>query len=87
MALPVYFMMGLAIFAFFIYPSINLLLTPSLHNLNTVSDSFTTYLCSENKCNMLDHSGKGEINIYSIPPASDIPISQICQILYFDYSQ
>lgn len=76
-------MMGLAIFTFFVYPGLNLLLTPPLNSMKTITDSHAIYR-SFKKEECFFNSGRGEENnIHGIPPASDIHISHICKSLYF----
>lgn len=39
-AVPAYIITGLLLFAFVLYPSINLLITPPLNNIKTITDEF-----------------------------------------------
>ena len=70
-SLPVFFVMLITLFAIFLYPAINLLLTPSLDNCSTVYDVHF------NKFNLKESNKKG------IPPISDLPLDYVCRKLYF----
>lgn len=69
-SLPVFLVMLITLFAIFLYPAINLLLTPPLDHCSTVYDVHS------NKCtfNQLDSKG--------IPPISDLPLDFVSQQLY-----
>lgn len=68
-AIPVYVCIGIFIFAVFLYPGINYLLTPSFSSVRTIIDKHTIPVRS-----MKNNGG--------IPPISDISISEVCKILY-----
>lgn len=67
--LPIFVMMLITLFALFLYPAVNLLLTPPLDHCSTVFD------CKFTKCN-LKATYKG------IPPVSDLPLDYVSQQLY-----
>lgn len=69
-SLPVFVVMLITLFAIFLYPAINLLLTPSLDHCSTVYDVHF------NKCNLNDPVEKG------IPPITDLPLDWVCRQLY-----
>ncbi|KAK6635989.1 hypothetical protein RUM43_009641 [Polyplax serrata] len=83
-ALPVYCMMALAVFAFFIYPSMNLLLTPALDDMKVVTDSHAMFRECDKNATLLHCGGGEESNVHGIPPASDIQISHVCKTLYLN---
>ncbi|XP_046613881.1 phosphatidylinositol N-acetylglucosaminyltransferase subunit P-like isoform X1 [Neodiprion virginianus] len=67
-AIPIWALTATALFAFLIYPAINLLMTPDIDDIRTIRDKFSL--------NTADKVPGG------IPPVSDIPITQICRQLY-----
>ena len=70
-SLPVFAMMLITLFALFLYPAVNLLLTPPLDHCSTVYDS------NYSKCNLK--------TVYKgIPPVSDIPLDYVSHQLYLD---
>lgn len=48
-AVPIQVLVALTLFAFFIYPSSNMILTPHIDSLNTIEDPITNYKCKK-KC-------------------------------------
>ncbi|KAL0267494.1 UNVERIFIED_CONTAM: hypothetical protein PYX00_009746 [Menopon gallinae] len=84
-ALPVYVLMGIALFAFFIYPGLNLLMVPPLDSVKTITDSYAVYKKVEVKGGITSCRGAGEAaNVHGIPTASDIAISEVCRTLYLN---
>lgn len=81
-ALPVYSLMALALFAFFVYPSLNLLLTPPLDSMTTITDSYANYKSGNQLTYGVLQSGAREASVHGVPPASDIHISKVCKLLY-----
>jgi phosphatidylinositol glycan class P protein len=71
-AVPIYVGLAVAVFAAFIYPAINLTMTPPLSDLRTVTDSHALRLQDT------------VVPEGAIPPVSDIPISLVCRHLYMD---
>ncbi|KAK7866634.1 hypothetical protein R5R35_011540 [Gryllus longicercus] len=69
-ALPIYVGVSVAVFVF-IYPALNLMLTPPFNDLRTICDSHA-----------VDVSVKPKQT--GIPPVSDIPISDVCKHLYLN---
>ncbi|KFM82537.1 Phosphatidylinositol N-acetylglucosaminyltransferase subunit P, partial [Stegodyphus mimosarum] len=67
-AVPVFVCCSLFIFALLIYPGINLVMTPSLASLQTITDEYTRL-------------PKPAVP-HSIPPIYDLPISDVCRKLY-----
>ncbi|XP_011495402.1 PREDICTED: phosphatidylinositol N-acetylglucosaminyltransferase subunit P [Ceratosolen solmsi marchali] len=67
-ALPVWILTAIAVFAFAIYPAINISMTPNIDDLRTITDEY----CLERR-----ESIPG-----GIPPVSDIPITEVCRKLY-----
>nr|CAD7193791.1 unnamed protein product [Timema douglasi] len=63
-AVPIHLCVALALFAFLIYPSINLIMTPPLHDMRTITDPHA-----------ININGK-KVPPDGIPPVSDIPISE-----------
>ena len=72
-ALPSYFCVLIALFGFFIYPSINMIFTPPLNHYSTVWD---------------EHYMKLKPNKYlssdAIPPIGDLPLDFVSNQLYLD---
>ncbi|XP_043804240.1 phosphatidylinositol N-acetylglucosaminyltransferase subunit P [Apis laboriosa] len=67
-AIPIWALTALAIFAFIIYPAINLSMTPDINDIATITDK---YSCP-----------KKETIPDGIPPVYDIPITKVCRKLY-----
>ncbi|PBC32377.1 phosphatidylinositol N-acetylglucosaminyltransferase subunit P [Apis cerana] len=67
-AIPIWALTALAIFAFIIYPAINLSMTPDINDITTITDK---YSCQ-----------KKETIPGGIPPVYDIPITKVCRKLY-----
>lgn len=67
-AIPIWALTALAIFAFIIYPAINLLMTPDIDDIRTISDSYV--------------QPRKETIPGGVPPVSDIPITEVCRQLY-----
>nr|CAD7437640.1 unnamed protein product [Timema bartmani] len=63
-AIPIHLCVALALFAFLIYPSINLIMTPPLHDVRTITDAHAININGKN------------VPPGGIPPVSDIPISE-----------
>lgn len=66
-ALPVYLLMGLALFAFFIYPALNQNLAPPLDSNHTFVDKYSL------PKRTIEHD---------VPPAYDLDISHVSSVLY-----
>ena len=67
---PIFIALLITLFAIFLYPAINLLLTPPLDHWSTIYDAHS------NKCNLKEPSLKG------IPPISDLPLDFVSEQLY-----
>lgn len=67
-AIPVFICCSIFIFAVLIYPGVNLLMTPDLSSVYTVTDEY-----ARNPIPAVSNS---------IPPIYDIPISKVCHSLY-----
>lgn len=67
-ALPIWILTAIAVFAFAIYPAINMILTPNIDDPRTITDEYSL----EQRPSI--PSG--------IPPVSDIPITKVCRKLY-----
>ncbi|KAG8238053.1 hypothetical protein J437_LFUL018014 [Ladona fulva] len=69
-AIPIHACVALAMFAFFIYPGINLMMTPPPDDLRVIQDSHSHYVPSSSQ------------PVGGIPPVRDLHISEVCRILY-----
>lgn len=67
-AIPIWAITAIAVFAFIIYPAINMLLTPDIDDIRTIKDKYAL--------------SRAEKVSGGIPPVSDIPISEVCRRLY-----
>lgn len=67
-AIPIWALTALATFAFLIYPAINMLITPDVDDIRTITDK---YALQQTK----PTPGR-------IPAVSDIPITKVCRRLY-----
>ena len=67
-ALPIWIMAAIGTFAFFIYPAVNMTMTPDVDDIKTITDEFSLV-------QRKNISG-------GIPPVSDIPIAEVCRELY-----
>lgn len=67
-AIPIWALTALATFAFLIYPAINLLMTPDVDDIKTITDKYS--------------QRRREVIPGGIPPVSDIPITEVCRKLY-----
>lgn len=67
-AMPIWALTAGAVFVFIIYPAINMLMTPDLNDIRTITDQY-----SLDKIQQVPGG---------IPPVSDIPITQVCRRLY-----
>lgn len=67
-ALPIWILTAIAVFAFAIYPAINMILTPDIDDPRTITDEY----CLKQRPSIPN----------GIPPVSDIPISEVCRKLY-----
>ncbi|XP_034942422.1 phosphatidylinositol N-acetylglucosaminyltransferase subunit P [Chelonus insularis] len=67
-AIPIWVLTGIAVFAFIIYPATNMLLTPDIDDMRTIKDQYSL--------SKIDRVPGG------IPPVSDIPITDVCRKLY-----
>ncbi|KAL7287482.1 phosphatidylinositol N-acetylglucosaminyltransferase subunit P [Trichogramma pretiosum] len=67
-SLPIWSLTAIAVFAFAIYPAINMTLTPDVDDLRTITDEYSLPL--------------QEYNPDGIPPVSDIPITEVSRVLY-----
>ncbi|KAJ8668114.1 hypothetical protein QAD02_009777 [Eretmocerus hayati] len=72
-ALPIWFLTAIAVFAFAIYPAINMTLTPNIDDPRTITDEY----CLEQR----------KSTPSGIPPVSDIPITEVCRRLYLSNDQ
>ncbi|XP_043461136.1 phosphatidylinositol N-acetylglucosaminyltransferase subunit P [Leptopilina heterotoma] len=68
-AIPVWAIFAILLFGFVIYPAINMLLTPDIDDIRTITDKYSVLEC--------------KTTTGGIPPISDIPITQVCRTLYF----
>lgn len=99
---PIYLLTVLTIFAFVIYPSLGLIMTPSINSTDTIFDSHSlkpsnvqiNYNNDSNKkccekattCKMKKFF-KGFDNTFiekSVPPISDLNISEVSKHLYYE---
>lgn len=71
LALPSVVIMLLLVFVFFIYPAINFMLAPPPDDMRTITDS--------KAIQKEDYEGTGP---YDVPPVYDLPISEVCRVLY-----
>ncbi|XP_054272228.1 phosphatidylinositol N-acetylglucosaminyltransferase subunit P [Macrosteles quadrilineatus] len=69
-AVPVHLLVTLALFAFCIYPAINLTLTPPMNDNRIITDEFAV------KQDSVKFRDKG------IPPVCDLPLADVCRHLY-----
>ncbi|XP_015116890.1 phosphatidylinositol N-acetylglucosaminyltransferase subunit P-like [Diachasma alloeum] len=67
-AIPIWALTAIAIFAFIIYPGINMLMTPDIDDIRTIKDQYSLV--------QSEHIPGG------IPPVSDVPITDVCRRLY-----
>ncbi|XP_014209656.1 phosphatidylinositol N-acetylglucosaminyltransferase subunit P [Copidosoma floridanum] len=67
-ALPIWILTAIAVFAFAIYPAINMILTPNIDDPRTITDEY----CLEKRKSIPG----------GIPPVSDIPIPEVSRKLY-----
>ncbi|KAL2751294.1 Phosphatidylinositol N-acetylglucosaminyltransferase subunit P [Vespula maculifrons] len=67
-AIPVWALTALATFAFIIYPAINLLMTPDIDDIRTITDNYAQH--------------RKETIPGGVPPVFDIPITEVCRQLY-----
>ncbi|XP_008554031.1 phosphatidylinositol N-acetylglucosaminyltransferase subunit P [Microplitis demolitor] len=67
-AIPIWVLTAIAVFAFIIYPAMNLLMTPDINDVRTIRDQYSLV--------------QNENVPGSIPPVSDIPITDVCKKLY-----
>lgn len=94
-ALPIQFLVALTVFAFLIYPSINMILTPHIDSPNTFQDKFSDFTgkandktFSSNGCICQD-SNNCEYKSYvdskenAVPHLIDIDIKSVCKKLYY----
>ncbi|XP_063224641.1 phosphatidylinositol N-acetylglucosaminyltransferase subunit P [Bacillus rossius redtenbacheri] len=71
-AVPVHLCVTLGLFAFLVYPSLGLVMTPAASDMRTVTDGHALRLA------------RGAVPPGAVPPVSDIPVSQVCRHLYLD---
>lgn len=67
-AIPLWFLSAIMIFAAFIYPAINMTLTPNIDDIITIQDQYS-------------HELK-QVQPGGVPSVSDIPITEVCRKLY-----
>ncbi|XP_012280952.1 phosphatidylinositol N-acetylglucosaminyltransferase subunit P [Orussus abietinus] len=67
-AIPIWAVTAIAVFASVIYPAMNMLKTPNIDDVRTIEDK------SSLRCGPTVSGG--------IPPVSDIPIMEVCRKLY-----
>ncbi|XP_043499643.1 phosphatidylinositol N-acetylglucosaminyltransferase subunit P [Polistes fuscatus] len=67
-AIPVWALTALATFAFIIYPAMNLLMTPDIDDIRTITDNYA--------------QRRKETTPGGVPPVFDIPITEVCRQLY-----
>lgn len=71
--IPIWALTALATFAFIIYPAINLLMTPNVDDIRTITDEHA--------------QPRKECNPGGVPPVYDIPITEVCRKLYLYKSE
>lgn len=69
-AIPIWALTAVAVFVFIIYPAINMLMTPNIDDIKTITDQYSLV--------QSEHVPGG------IPPVSDIPITDVCRKLYLN---
>ncbi|RZF35114.1 hypothetical protein LSTR_LSTR009420 [Laodelphax striatellus] len=70
-AIPVHLLITLGLFAFCIYPAINMTLVPPMDDMRILTDKYSFEPTPVEKCR------RG-----GIPEVSDIPMSEVCRRLY-----
>ncbi|KAK3923368.1 Phosphatidylinositol N-acetylglucosaminyltransferase subunit P [Frankliniella fusca] len=68
--LPIYGCVLLALFAFLFYPGLNFMIVPPIDDMRIITDSHSIPL--------------DETLVSEIPPASDLPLAEVCQHLYLE---
>lgn len=68
-ALPIWILTAIAVFAFVIYPAINMTLIPNIDDTRTITDEY----CLDQPTTL---------DTACIPSVSDIPITDVCRNLY-----
>lgn len=58
--IPILILNATALFAFFIYPMVNMRLTPNLNSLSTIRDKFTIRRCEKENCTSPRKMGSSE---------------------------
>lgn len=96
-AVPLQLLFALWLFAFVIYPCLNLLMTPNIDNINTIVDNFSlkqekvTKHESNNYCDCMNkkqcsvnnsYNNDHENELKKIPHVEDLDMGEVCQILY-----
>ncbi|XP_015600139.1 phosphatidylinositol N-acetylglucosaminyltransferase subunit P [Cephus cinctus] len=72
-AIPIWGLTAAGVFAFIIYPAINMRMTPDIDDIKTINDKYSL-------------SNQERIP-GGIPPVSDIPITEVCRKLYLPDSK
>ncbi|XP_013186488.2 phosphatidylinositol N-acetylglucosaminyltransferase subunit P [Amyelois transitella] len=99
-AVPIQCLVALTLYAFFIYPSFNLILTTKIDSINTIQDSFSQYASADSKlpcnvetvccCTDVSKCRKGcvlsprEYQENTVPPLHDLNISMVCRKMYLN---
>ena len=68
LAIPIWAMTAILVFALIIYPSINMLLTPEIDDIKTITDKYSV--------------SKSKSIPGGVPSISDIPITEVCRTIY-----
>lgn len=74
LAVPIHLLVTLFLFVAFVYPAINLILTPDINDLRIIKDEFSISANSATNVNR------------GIPPVSDLPIADVCRNLYLNHN-
>lgn len=96
-AVPLQLLFALWLFAFVIYPCLNLLMTPNIDSIHTIMDNFSlkqekeiehetnNYCDCQNKKKCLikyTNIDNRENELKKIPHVEDLDMGEVCQILY-----
>ena len=85
-SLPVFLVMLITLFAIFLYPAINLLLTPPLHHYSTVYDAHSNRWTRNGNLNSNNNNQNNSSKPMGIPAISDLPLDFVSQQLYLSES-
>ncbi|XP_077293637.1 phosphatidylinositol N-acetylglucosaminyltransferase subunit P-like isoform X1 [Arctopsyche grandis] len=96
-AVPMQLLLALSLFAFIIYPCLNLSMTPNIDSMNTIADNFSLKQNNQDSQQVYDFCdcsnktkcflGKAVISdsenkLKKIPHVEDLDIVDVCRILY-----